>query len=133
MLYASDTRNGAPFFPRIGGRVFQTLEIPSTLPTLDELLGRPEYPDGRIVAHYVSLLREDAVNVLTIHAEIEGMGRRALFRALLAAGREHGVEFIRLDDYARELLAHRDALPVRDQIFAPVDGRSGVVAMGAPV
>jgi len=42
LLYASDTRGGAPFFPRVDGRVFQTLEIPSTLPTFDELMGRPE-------------------------------------------------------------------------------------------
>jgi len=59
------------------------------------------------VPHYLSLLREDRVNVFTLHAEIEGTGRRALFRALLAACRERGVEFIRLDDYAKELLANR--------------------------
>ncbi len=129
LLYASDTRGGGAFFPRIDGKVFKTLEIPSTLPTFDELMGRPEYPDERIVPHYVSLLREERVNVLTIHAEIEGMGRRALFRELLAACRGAGVEFIRLDDYARELLANRVAIPVRDQVQGAVDGRSGVVAM----
>lgn len=131
LLYASDTRNGTPFRPRLGGRVFRTLEIPSTLPTFDELLGRPEFPDGKIVPHYLSLLREDRPNVLTIHAEIEGMGKRNLFRALLAACRNRGVKFIRLDDLARELLADRAAIPVRDQILAPVDGRSGVVATQA--
>ena len=128
LLYASDTRNGSPFFPRIDGRVFKTLEIPSTLPTFDELLGRPEYPDGHIVAHYLSLLRPDRPNVLTIHAEIEGMGKRNLFRDLLRACTQSGVRFIRLDDLARELLADRAAIPVRDQIMAPVDGRSGLVA-----
>ena len=51
----------------------------------DELMGRPEFPDEKIVPHYLGLLRADRVNVLTIHAEIEGMGRRELFRALLAA------------------------------------------------
>jgi undecaprenyl phosphate-alpha-L-ara4FN deformylase len=55
LLYASDTRGGGPFFPRIGGKVFRTLEIPSTLPTFDELMGRPEYPDDKIVAHYMNL------------------------------------------------------------------------------
>ena len=128
LLYASDTRGGAPFFPRVDGKVFRTLEIPSTLPTFDELMGRPEYPDEKIVPHYLSRLREDAVNVLTIHAEIEGMGRRALFRALLAACREHGVEFIRLDSFARQLLANRAAIPTRDQVQAEIDGRSGLVA-----
>ena len=131
LLYASDTRNGRPFFPRINGRVFSTLEIPSTLPTFDELLGRPEYPDDRIVAHYLSLLREDCVNVFTLHAEIEGLGRRELFRALLRAWAERGVEFVRLDAYASALLADRAAIPVRDQVYAEIDGRSGVVAVGA--
>jgi peptidoglycan/xylan/chitin deacetylase (PgdA/CDA1 family) len=130
LLYASDTRNGRPFFPRINGRVFSTLEIPSTLPTFDELLGRPEYPDDRIVAHYLSLLREDCVNVFTLHAEIEGLGRRELFRALLRAWAERGVEFVRLDAYANELLADRAAIPVRDQVYAEIDGRSGGVAVG---
>jgi peptidoglycan/xylan/chitin deacetylase (PgdA/CDA1 family) len=131
LLYASDTRNGAPFFPRIAGKGFETLEIPSTLPTFDELMGRPDYPDDRIVPHYLSLLRADRVNVLTIHAEIEGMGRRALFQRLLAALRASGVEFIRMDDFARELLANRAAIPVVDQTMAEIDGRSGVVAMQA--
>jgi len=131
LLYASDTRNGRPFFPRIDGRVFATLEIPSTLPTFDELLGRPEYPDDRIVAHYLSLLREDCVNVFTLHAEIEGLGRRELFRELLRAWAERGVEFVRLDAYAGELLTDRAAIPVRDQVYAEIDGRSGVVAVGA--
>ena len=42
LLYASDTRGTTSFFPRIDRKVFQTLEIPSTLPTFDELMGRPE-------------------------------------------------------------------------------------------
>ena len=128
LLYASDVRGGRPFFPRIDGKVFKTLEIPSTLPTFDELMGRPEYSDDKIVPHYISLLREDCVNVLTIHAEIEGMGRRALFCDLLAACRGRGVEFVRLDGYANALLANRAAIPVRDQVMAEIDGRSGVVA-----
>jgi peptidoglycan/xylan/chitin deacetylase (PgdA/CDA1 family) len=129
LLYASDTRGATPFFPRIGGRVFQTLEIPSTLPTFDELMGREEFPDDRIVPHYLSLLREDRVNVFTLHAEIEGMGRRKLFRELLTACLARGVEFIRLDDFARELLANREAIPVCEQVMAEIDGRSGVVAV----
>jgi peptidoglycan/xylan/chitin deacetylase (PgdA/CDA1 family) len=131
LLYSSDTRGSHPFFPRVDGRTFATLEIPSTLPTLDELLGRPEYPEGRIVPHYLSLLRPDALNVFTLHAEIEGMGRRRLFQALLAAWKASGVEFVRLDETARELLANRPAIPVCDQVFAAIDGRSGLVAVQA--
>ncbi|HVU25371.1 MAG TPA: 4-deoxy-4-formamido-L-arabinose-phosphoundecaprenol deformylase [Opitutus sp.] len=129
LLYASDTRGRAPFFPRIGGRTFRTLEIPSTLPTFDELLGRPEFPDDHIVDHYLSLLRDDAPNVFTLHAEIEGMGRRALFRELLDAAKKIGIEFVRLDALADELLANRAAIPVAEQAQAEIDGRSGLVAV----
>jgi undecaprenyl phosphate-alpha-L-ara4FN deformylase len=131
LLYASDTRGAAPFFPRVDGTVYRTLEIPSTLPTFDELMGRPEFPDDAIVDHYLSLLKEDQVNVFTLHAEIEGMGRRTLFRELLDGCRRRKVEFVRLDDYARELLANREALPICDQVLAEIDGRSGVVAVQA--
>jgi len=131
LLYASDTRGGGAFFPRMEGKVFQTLEIPSTLPTFDELMGRPEYPDAKIVPHFLSLLRSDQPNVFTLHAEIEGMGRRHLFRQLLAACRDAGVKFIRLDDLANELLANRASIPVRDQVMGTIDGRSGTVATSA--
>jgi peptidoglycan/xylan/chitin deacetylase (PgdA/CDA1 family) len=131
LLYASDTRGRHPFFPRIGGRVFRTLEIPSTLPTLDELLGRPEFPAERIAPHLVSLLAPDRPNVFTLHAEIEGMGKRALLGSFLGACREAGVEFIALEDLARELLERRQSIPVCDQVLAPIDGRSGLVATQA--
>ncbi len=128
LLYASDTRGTAPFFPRLGGRVFRTLEIPTTLPTFDELMGRTEYPEDKIVAHYLSLLSAERLNVLTVHAEIEGMGKRSLFRALLAALRAAGVEFVRLDEYARGLLAKPESIPVGEQVMTEIDGRSGLVA-----
>lgn len=131
LLYASDSRGRSPHFPRIDGKVFNTLEIPSTLPTFDELLGRPEYPYARIVDHYLSLLRDDQPNIFTIHAEIEGMGHRTLFRALMRACVLHNVQFVRMDDLARELLANRTAIPVCDQVQAEIDGRSGLVAVQA--
>lgn len=129
LLYASDTRGGAPFFPRVDGQVFKTLEIPSTLPTFDELMGRPEYPDEKIVDHYLGLLSTEQVNVFTLHAEIEGMGRRKLFQDLLARCRAAGVEFVRMDDYANTLLQDRASIPTRDQVLDEIDGRSGVVAV----
>ncbi len=128
LLYASDTRGESPFFPRVEGRQFRTLEIPSTWPTFDELLGRPEYPEERIVAHYLSLLREDRLNVFTLHAEIEGMMKAPLFRALLKACADRGVQFVRLDDAARGLLKDRERVPCREMTMAEIDGRSGLVA-----
>jgi undecaprenyl phosphate-alpha-L-ara4FN deformylase len=128
LLYSSDTRGVRPFFPRIGVRVFDTLEIPTTLPTLDEWLGRPEFPDDRLVAEFDALLRPDRVNVFTLHAELEGMGMRKFFRELLTCWTRRNVEFVRLDAYARELLANRGAIPTCEQVMAETDGRSGLVA-----
>lgn len=127
-LYASDTRGESAFFPEIGSQVFKTLEIPSTLPTFDELLGRPEFPDEKIVAHYTSLLKTDQPNILTIHAEIEGMMKRPLFEDLMQAWSDIGVKFIRMDDLAREILARRESVPVQPLIMDEIDGRSGTVA-----
>jgi len=129
--YSSDTRGRAPFIPRIGDRVFRTLEIPSTLPTLDELMGRPEYPDAAIADHLLSLLCPDRLNVFTLHAEVEGMGRRGIFRDFLGACRSAGVAFVRLDEEARSLLADRPSIAVCEQTMAAIDGRSGLVATQA--
>jgi undecaprenyl phosphate-alpha-L-ara4FN deformylase len=131
LLYSSDTRGTHPYLPRIGGQVFGTLEIPSTLPTLDELMGRPGFPDSAIPGHLLSLLRPDRLNVFTLHAEIEGMGRRGIFREFLAACRASGAAFVRLDEEARSLLGNRAALPVCAQTMASIEGRSGLVATQA--
>lgn len=132
LLYGSDTRGEYPFFPKIGGQVFSVLEIPTTLPTLDELIGRPEYPDQRIVPHLISLLRTDRLNVFTLHAEIEGMMLRPLFTEFLAALRANGVEVVSLAQEARACLARRAEVPVCALEMAPLDGRSGLLAVQGP-
>ena len=128
LLYASDSRGSGPFYPRIGDTVYKTLQIPTTLPTLDELLGLPEFPDDRIVDHYLSLLRTGAPNIITIHAELEGMKKLALFRAFLARLRARSVEIIRLDDFAKDLLRNRSAIPICELVAGSVKGRSGTLA-----
>lgn len=129
LLYASDCRGTHPFFPRSGGRIFRTLQIPTTLPTLDELLGRPEYPGDRLADHYLSLLQTDAPNVLTIHAELEGMKYLPLFRTFLERALKRRVRFVLLRDLAAELLKAPSGIPVCDLEMGTVDGRSGILAV----
>ncbi|MBI4840786.1 MAG: polysaccharide deacetylase family protein, partial [candidate division NC10 bacterium] len=52
-VYASDTRGKGPFFPRVDGRALRTLQLPTTFPTLDEILGL----DGMRGADFVGLVR----------------------------------------------------------------------------
>src|SRR5262249_17869480 len=40
LAYHSDTRGVSPFIPEMDGQRFRTVEIPTTLPTLDETFGR---------------------------------------------------------------------------------------------
>jgi len=129
LLYGSDTRGTEPYFPRVEGRVFSTLEIPTTLPTLDELLGRPEFPLQTIATHLASQLRAGALNVFTLHAEIEGMSQRGLFREFLEQCRAAKVEFVRMEEVARSCLAHRETIPVCDLAQGRVEGRSGLLAV----
>jgi peptidoglycan/xylan/chitin deacetylase (PgdA/CDA1 family) len=129
LLYACDVRGTRPFFPRWEGKTFKTLQIPSTLPTLDELLGRPEYPEERIVDHYLSLLHADTPNVLTIHAELEGMKYLTLFRTFLDKTKSRGVRFALLRDLAAILLKDPAAVPVCELVMGAVDGRSGKLAV----
>ncbi len=131
LSYGSDARGTCPFFPRMGGVVYKTPQIPTTLPTLDELLGRPEYPEERIVAYYLALMAPDKLNVLTIHAEVEGMKKIALFRSLLKQVRERRIQVNRLDDLAGYLLKNPSSILLCDLISGTVDGRSGKLAVQA--
>ena len=130
--YASDARGTSPFRPRAAARVFKTPQIPTTLPTLDELLGRPEYPDDKLIDHYLSLLRSDRPNVLTVHAEIEGMAKLDWFEEFLKRASEKA-NFVRTGDIARRLRADDQTVKVCDLIDASVDGRSGTLAVQATV
>ncbi len=129
LLYASDCRGSYPFYPRVNGVVYRTLQIPTTLPTLDELLGRPEYPMERLTEHYLSLLSSVRPNVLTVHAELEGMKMLGLFRRLLERARNMQVRFIMLSELARRFLGDPAAIPVCDIEPGMISGRSGVLAV----
>ncbi|MHB1512187.1 MAG: polysaccharide deacetylase family protein [Acidiferrobacter sp.] len=129
LTYASDARGVCPFFPTVRKERFQTLQIPSTLPTLDELLGRPDYPEESLATHYFSLLRRNDVNVMTLHAEIEGMAKYAWFREFLTRAVSMRVQFVTLADVARAALATPAIIPAHELILAEIDGRSGTLAV----
>ncbi len=129
LLYGSDARGHYPFFPRIGDQVFKTLQIPGNLPTLDELLGRPEYPMARLTDFYLSRLESAIPNVIIIHAEIEGMKYFSWFKDFLLQAKAHGIQFVKMVDIARQYLSHPEQIPVCELIQASIDGRSGTVAV----
>lgn len=129
LTWASDARGHHPFRPRVDGRVARVPQLPTTLPTLDELIGRPEYPMAKITTHYLSLLRADQLEVLTIHAELEGMKYLDWFAGFLDAVQACSVPLVDLDAEGRAAAAQPESLPVCDLIQGEVDGRSGKLAV----
>jgi undecaprenyl phosphate-alpha-L-ara4FN deformylase len=129
LLYTSNTRGGLPFFPSAGGRVFQTLEVPSTLPTLDETLSWSELESDEDQRR---LFREavQGTEVHTIHVEVEGRSKLPLFGRILDDWIAGGVGFVTLEELARETLAKRDDVPVKELLRARLRGRAGEVAAG---
>jgi peptidoglycan/xylan/chitin deacetylase (PgdA/CDA1 family) len=131
LSYTSNTRGGVPFFPSAGGRVFRTLEIPSTLPTLDETLAWSELPTEEDQENFFrSAVR--ATEVHTIHVEVEGRSKLPLFARILDGWIASGVTFVSLDAIAREALGRTDQIPVRELTRTTLPGRGGSVATGWP-
>lgn len=130
-VYRSDTRGTAPYRCVADGRMIKTPEIPTTLPTLDEVLGRPDLPDYHAVMRfYLEQFREDGLNVHTIHAETEGMGQLESFAQLVRALKEKGAKFVRLDEIASRLQGVE--LPVCEVVRKTLPGRAGWIAAQGP-
>ena len=124
--YRSDTRGVAPFRPTAGGQLFRVPEVPTTLPTLDELWGRDARTPSGLVDHWVGLLRPGALNVHTIHAELEGGPYLDVLEALLGRLRDRA-RFVRLCDVAAALPV--GDLPICEVGEGRVPGRSMPVAL----
>jgi peptidoglycan/xylan/chitin deacetylase (PgdA/CDA1 family) len=127
---ASDTRGRSPFLPvDAQGRVIGPLQLPTTLPTLDELLGL----DGHTVDNvHESLLTATAdtswPQVYTLHAELEGQKLLPVFERLLAGWRAQGHRLAGLSQLRDSLTAPPE---MRRPATGEVPGRSGSLAVQA--
>ncbi len=131
LSYHSDTRGRAPYRCIVDGRVLVTPEIPTTLPTLDEVMGRPGLKDSASVHRfYLEQFKDDSLNVHTVHAEVEGMGQLESFAGLIRALKQRGATFVRLDSIAAALKLTE--LPICEVLRGEIPGRSGWVAVQGP-
>jgi len=122
LAYASDVRGRAPFRPRVDGGPLKTIQLPTTMPTMDELLGRVADVEGAL-----SAALGDGLNVFTVHAEVEGGPLLARFGAWLAAVRRAGRRVLRVRELADAARAH--PVPEAAVSRGHVAGRSGWVAV----
>ena len=124
-VYNSDCRGVSPFYPVVNGEKLSQLQIPVTLPTYDEALGRNGVTDANYNDYQLALLREDDLNVLTIHAEAEGGRCAKQFDEYLTQLLERGYKVITLGEAAREFA---DAPAGRAEL-APFPGREGLLSV----
>lgn len=125
--YASDTRGSGPFVPVVAGTEVVVPQLPTTLPTLDELIGREDLGGLDPVEHLLALTRDGRDHVFTLHAELEGGAYLGGFERLLRAWRERGFALTDLQSYARTLEVSR--LPRCPIVSGAVEGRAGSLAI----
>ena len=126
-VYHSSTRGTHPYRPTIGAVYGRMPEIPTTLPTVDELLGEGMSGD-RIIDVYLAEIGRRPLEVLTVHAEVEGGPYAELFARLVERLRDR-VRFRRLVEVARDIDA--PALPLCAVVQSTRPGRAGTVSCQA--
>jgi undecaprenyl phosphate-alpha-L-ara4FN deformylase len=131
--YASDTRGAEAFFPLLAAGPSPCVQIPTTLPTFDELLGRNGTSESNIaeaVFRLSAASREPrAVQVFTLHAELEGGLLHDAFESLLVKWRDAGAHLACMADIHSRL--SNASLPTRSVIMGEIPGRSGTLAVAA--
>jgi undecaprenyl phosphate-alpha-L-ara4FN deformylase len=123
--FCSDGRGYAPFYPVFQGKRYATLQIPSTWPTMDEILGTNGLDAVTINDFYLSQLKE-GLNVHTIHAEMEGGVLSESFVTLIGRLQDAGTRFVTLAQAAAE---HRGSAPDAKLSMGELPGRAGLVAL----
>src|SRR5215469_11586860 len=128
--YASDTRGVSPFVPVVAAREVAVPQLPTTLPTLDELIGREDLGGTDPIERLLALPQEGGDQVFTLHAELEGGAYLEGFERLLRGWRSRGFNLTDLWSYARTLDVAR--LPRCEILSGAVEGRSGALAVQGP-
>jgi peptidoglycan/xylan/chitin deacetylase (PgdA/CDA1 family) len=152
LRYASDTRGGPPFLPALARGASACPQLPTTLPTFDEILGVDGVDESSIAEAVFRLSdvaaaradaapasaagtssagsRGDGLQIFTLHAELEGMLLLGAFESLLVKWRESGASITRMAKIHEA--AMRRPLPTRAVVMGEVAGRSGLLAVQGP-
>ncbi len=123
MAYASDGRGTCPYVPKIDGVALAHVQLPTTLPTLDELIGNDGLDPGNVASALLRLTEVDRDQVFTLHAELEGGLLAPAFETLLSGWRAQGHELVDLG--ALFAAIDRTRLPTLPITWGEVSGRSG--------
>ncbi len=122
-LFESDCRGHSIFRPAVKGHLLNHVQVPTTLPTYDEVVGRQcsqeTYNDCLL-----DMITPGRLNVLTIHAEVEGISCARLFRDFLDKAGQREIRFQPLGD----MIPPGDSIEAGAIIRGSVAGRDGWLA-----
>ena len=125
--YNSDCRGKNIFYPMVDGKTLIQPQVPVTLPTYDEVIDRNGINAENYNDYLLSLIQPDKLNVLTIHAEVEGVVCIGMFKQFIEKARARGYEFTTLGN----VLALTSSIPSSTIKKGSVKGREGWVAVQA--
>ena len=127
--YCSDTRGRGPFIPVYRGEIVACPQLPTTLPTLDELIGTDGLTAENVAAHLLKLCANPPPtgHVYTLHAELEGMKLLPVFETLLAGWKSMGYALVPMRGLFDTLELQN--LPRHELVMGEIPGRSGALAL----
>jgi undecaprenyl phosphate-alpha-L-ara4FN deformylase len=132
MAYASDGRsdNGAgPYRLAIAGKTLNHVQMPTTLPTLDELIGQNGVGEENVARSLLALTERNVDQVYTLHAELEGGLLAPAFETLLDGWQAQGHVLLTMACLHASL--DPATLPVRPLTWGSLAGRSGELILAA--
>ncbi len=127
--YSSDSRGAHPFIPVFQGEIISCPQLPTTLPTFDELVTQPGLSTDQLVNHVLSLTENPGPwgHLFSANAGIEGLRLLPQFDELLRGWQQQGYELLSMHDYMLSIDT-RD-LPYHEAHAGAVPGRPGPVAV----
>jgi len=127
--YSSDTRGTHPFIPTWQAEIIACPQLPTTLPTLDELMNRDGITLDNIAEHILKLTEAPSPtgHVYTLHAELEGGKWLPIFEKLLQGWKAQGYALVSMEQYLEALDVA--TLPHHEVVMREVEGRVGTLAV----
>jgi peptidoglycan/xylan/chitin deacetylase (PgdA/CDA1 family) len=123
MAYASDGRGTEPYVPVVDGEALRHVQLPTTLPTFDELIGRDGVDEHNVVDALLARTAGAHDHVVTLHAELEGALLAPALQRLLRGWREQGHALVTLAQYHAHVRSR--PLPRLPVAWGEIPGRSG--------
>lgn len=120
--YNSDCRGSTPFRPQLSNGAWGTPQVPVTLPTWDEVIGRAATP-ATYNRYILNVMHQASQTpVYTVHAEVEGIACLSVFTELLAMACREDIVFCPLGDLLPD---NQTTLPSGSVVRGQLAGREG--------